>query len=450
MAKPGLNQLTTSQTFQAWFDKTNEVISIIESDAVTASALGDTTIGNATLVGSFSANTIVANTTLRADVVSPRIGSTTIGITAPISVTSTSQNLQTLSSALGPRVQYTSGVRTWSSGFFDNTTNSSFIIDTGTGDPKLALTPSGNLTAAGTITATGGFIGSVTGNITGDITGNVTGNLSGDVTGNLTGNVTGNLTGNVTGNLSGNISGGNITSSGTVNFTGATVSNGGSVTTIAINGGTINNTSIGASTASTGRFTNATITGSLILGATAISVSAAEINHLANVSSNIQTQLNNKQPLDNELTVLSSLTAAANKIPMFSGSSTATLLDFRNESNLASNSATAVPSQQSVKSYVDNNIIGINQTWQDVTASRNAATNYTNSTGKPIYVSIICDYGNVTGSVNLTVSGIIVQRFLNNPDSSAMTLTVATIVPAGAAYRCDVFNGSITTWAELR
>jgi hypothetical protein len=51
---------------------------------------------------------------------------------------------------------------------------------------------------------------------------------------------------------------------------------------------------------------------------------------------------------------INALTAAANKIPLFSSASAATLLDFVDEDDMASNSATAVPSQQSVKAYVDN------------------------------------------------------------------------------------------------
>ena len=44
-----------------------------------------------------------------------------------------------------------------------------------------------NISVSGIVTATGGFVGTVTGNVTGDITGNVTGNLTGNVTGDVVG-----------------------------------------------------------------------------------------------------------------------------------------------------------------------------------------------------------------------------------------------------------------------
>lgn len=58
------------------------------------------------------------------------------------------------------------------------------------------------------------------------------------------------------------------------------------------------------------------------------------------------------QPLDALLTSLAGQTTAANKVQAYSASDTALLLDFKDEDDMASNSATAIPSQQSVKAYV--------------------------------------------------------------------------------------------------
>lgn len=62
------------------------------------------------------------------------------------------------------------------------------------------------------------------------------------------------------------------------------------------------------------------------------------------------------QAYDATLTAFASLLTAANKIPYATGVNTAGELDFKDEDNMASDSATSVPSQQSVKAYVDQRV----------------------------------------------------------------------------------------------
>ena len=153
MSKPGLSQITTAQTFEVWFNKTNEIVSIINSDAMTASALGDTTIGNATLVGSFTANNIIAENTFQTNSIAPKVGSSIVTINGQLTANNVAQTAAVFRSTQGARTTYTSGSTNWNIGF-ENTTTNSFIIDNGVGGTKFRLTSDGNLFLSGEISAT--------------------------------------------------------------------------------------------------------------------------------------------------------------------------------------------------------------------------------------------------------------------------------------------------------
>ena len=95
--------------------------------------------------------------------------------------------------------------------------------------------------------------------------------------------------------------------------------------------------------------------------------------------------------------------------------------------------------------------LGWNQTWQNVTGSRSVGTEYTNSTGKPIAVSV---WGNVANSNRLELQvndggGFVTASYavtgaVNN------TATVSAIVPAGHTYRIASGGATPVGWAELR
>lgn len=146
MAKPSLANITTAQTFQNWFDKTNELVNIFKSDAITASSGGDTTNGNATLTGIFTATEVVATSVLKSDDIASRSASGTITFQSPIELVGASQIVATFNyGAAGAQTRYTNGSLAWDVGIENNSTGN-FIVDTGVSPTKFELSPAGTLT----------------------------------------------------------------------------------------------------------------------------------------------------------------------------------------------------------------------------------------------------------------------------------------------------------------
>jgi hypothetical protein len=198
-------------------------------------------------------------------------------------------------------------------------------------------------------------------------------------------------------------------------------------------------------------------TGDAMLDTMGITASVAQLNYSNGVTSSIQSQLdtlttsvNGKQSESDILTDLSGLTQAANKIPYFDTSTTASTLDFKDEDNMSSNSATAVPSQQSVKAYVDNSAsgVGIDQTWQDVLSSRSSGTVYQNTTGNPIMVFASQNSVGGTSTISAEVSADNVTFIEVSYGSGRYGADgVSFIVPNNHYYKV---TASLRKWAELR
>lgn len=88
--------------------------------------------------------------------------------------------------------------------------------------------------------------------------------------------------------------------------------------------------------------------------------------------------------------------------------------------------------------------LGVGQTWQNVTGSRVSGTTYTNSSVKPISVSVS---NNATSGNNGTVvvGGVTILVIAEGTDSNQ---AINFIVPNNTTY--SVTLASIANWSELR
>ena len=180
-----------------------------------------------------------------------------------------------------------------------------------------------------------------------------------------------------------------------------------------------------------------------------VTATTAELNYSYGVTSAIQTQLDAKQASNDILTDIAGLTQATNKVPYFSSATAASLLDFKDEDNMASNSATAVPSQQSVKAYVDaSGAGGVGQTWSRVSRVNN--TSYQNSTSKPIMVAAYIYGGGVEISVSSDNSNWVVIAGWPGDDGEFEKSNFSFIVPVGHYYKfTNADSNDITYVSEL-
>lgn len=95
-------------------------------------------------------------------------------------------------------------------------------------------------------------------------------------------------------------------------------------------------------------------------------------------------------------------------------------------------------------------VLGVGQTWQSVIGSRVAGTTYTNTTGKPIVVSVYQSGAGTNANLSLTVGGVLLA-FAGNGSSQQTYQTVTAIVPNGTTYVVNVTGGQVISgWVELR
>ena len=133
----------------------------------------------------------------------------------------------------------------------------------------------------------------------------------------------------------------------------------------------------------------------------------------------------------------SALRTGAITAASFTGASGATITAFLDEDNMASDSATAGATQQSIKAYVDNEISNVNSSF---TLSADSGSNDTFTTGETL------DFSGTTNQVTTAVSDNTITFGLASAPTVSGTMTAGNFTTAGAITdgAMTIDNGSIT------
>lgn len=99
------------------------------------------------------------------------------------------------------------------------------------------------------------------------------------------------------------------------------------------------------------------------------------------------------------------------------------------------------------KDYVDGVALGVGQTYSTFTSGTRATnTNYTNSTGRPIFLIAAFNLASSATAV-LVVDGVTILTVLNS-NANGVYLPITAVIPNGAVYK--ITYGGFISWAELR
>lgn len=115
---------------------------------------------------------------------------------------------------------------------------------------------------------------------------------------------------------------------------------------------------------------------------------------------------------------------------------------------ITSNNITAVNFENI---YPSSKELGVGQTWQNVTAQRQKDIVYTNTTNRPIIISVTGVINISSEDIQLSINNVVMQR----SNIGSRSGYVCAVVPVGATYKITTssnsqINPSTLVWMELR
>ena len=124
------------------------------------------------------------------------------------------------------------------------------------------------------------------------------------------------------------------------------------------------------------------------------------------------------------------------------------------KNSITGNLSDTAVSENAVKEYVGKSAgLGIGQSWQDVTAQRQIGVTYTNTTGRPIALSVTLQAGGLGGAadIKLSVNGQIVCFQYVGGMNASPAISAFWILRAGDTYSLTAqSSGNLIKWLELR
>lgn len=132
------------------------------------------------------------------------------------------------------------------------------------------------------------------------------------------------------------------------------------------------------------------------------------------------------------------------------------LIGYVDVPNATAGTYAAITEVQSYGGQIVASSLGYGQTWQNVTASRALGTTNTNTTGKPIFVSVCATPtgGGLGSALSYSINGVLMGYGGAYASGAAYTSGYSNlhfVVPAGATYTVNsAATAALNIWSELR